>query len=121
MAYVKGKGYQATGYTTCQKELAEWINLGHTCIRDDAVLRDYACKGQSSRWYTFVKSEGIDNCNGAVTLIGAGVPGKDFTTSDGRVIKGKVIDKTFTSSQFGLKITVKGWGLTGRQVLQGFF
>lgn len=58
MAYVKGRGYVKTGYTKNQKEVAKWVNLGHTHMRIDPTLRGYAINPLAqvqSHWYVWVK------------------------------------------------------------------
>lgn len=71
--------YKKKGYTECQLEIADWIKLGHTHMRDDPQLRCYACNGKTaSSNYPYVKNltyNGRDMGGGWVYLEGQGAAG----------------------------------------------
>lgn len=94
--------YKKIGYTPCQLEIAEWINLGHDKMREDHLLRCYACtgKGESSNfpWVKYLMYNGHDLGNGEVQLYGD--PNKTLNKGD------RYIDQVRHSHVCGLVIYV---------------
>ena len=103
------RNYTKIGYTPCQLEIAEWIKLGHTKMREDSQLRCYACtaKGESHN-YHFVKHliyNGRDLGDGRVLLNGnPNPPNANYTRTD----------QTRHSRFCGLIIEVKGQVVPGK-------
>ena len=96
------RNYQPKGYTPCQLEIAEWIKLGHTMMREDPQLRCYACTGEGdSRNYYWVKHliyNGRDLGGGRVLLNGGPI------LKEGQYRQ----DVVRNSHVCGLKIEIKG-------------
>jgi len=107
-------------YTDCQGIISKWIRNGHELMREDSVLRCYACNGQDSHWYSFVEDfspyGGEDMGDGWVHLNGSGIVGDDYVDSKGKLWKGKLHDYDVKSSHCGLQIHITNATLHGKSI-----